>query len=1450
MTPRSEKNNQRITNNPSFTENFIHGSDKKLSPSILHSPRIQTQQEKNQQEQRNSQTILKELHFAILNLQKKRITEFNELEIVCQKLKNAENILLLEGSQIDLAKECDQLRSQLPQVFNKIQQYLDYQEALGNQLDIETIHILCIGLSALANPLNESFLSKELCTKYQEKLTSISEKFCALIVKPLQHGSLPSGKLLNILNWYSRGIKKDLLNRHNKAIKQVFQLTLTRLQNWANGSADADWLTSKQLSKCMVQLNTMIQLKMINIENNSEGKLNRQAWSETVNGLCKYFLSNKEWLNACNIIELINVTNTLKEGIEQNLLSIDNGSLDEAISYICERIYQQSFTLKTHGELNSLTNCCNFMRCLYEHNLVGTSTSQSGLAMQKLVSTFVIFKTDEKYKTNPQAVINIASFIKSASRWLQTQEKSQTILSKSTITEAVIAILGIEKQLCQKEKLTWLESPVNSSGLLSALDYFNQKKLIPTEQQSNLIFILRSALDNIKNWHQTDINSVSILLALRTLASLENIPALFQAIQKSGSLNKSLPTLLNYLKRSHENKPINFNNEEKLASLQTIRMGIQIDIISIDQYQDLLQYLLKTSHAISFQEIESAILRFNGTLKQTSIVDIEENLARHDEVDHQTKLPSSPIAIKRGPTYRGSNTEKQTEQKNLIHTNSTSEEHDWTSVPFKFSHINNLSNASPTKLTQLPLETSATFPVIKIRKEKAYFDNKLSGNDKNKIYESEQNKIKQSQNNLKNKSINLQQAKSEWFNLLKKEKSSSLKQLQKLAAIHPELISIQEENKKKKIGKNAMYYAITQGKFELISWLVKQNNPIAGQSFGDFMEKVMLELTVIEDKHVQAINHFVSAQVKIAESEGKIILMNPMQIDYAKEIPEVKNIFDKYDLLTSFRYFLGHELAGNFKKSNLNKKFESASPYLSSGMSLDNFDMEDFLSVKHEKDVTNFMTLLTYSPCQEIEFCLNLINDKNNFIHSNIPDNNVIFYAIRNETKKQLDVISLILNSVNDKDKLIYASNIYGMNTLSYAIEFNLHEVATLLLDNASNPDHLAQTSRYAGLSSLMHAAETGNAKIIKTLLSKVENKNSLAQLADANGNTALMFAVARKRTEAIKVLLNETPDSDLLLSQMTLHGETAFDLATKNGYHQVLDILRPTRQREESTSANLTFSSNKTLSSPANKQEKISDNLIPDKTDENFNILFGAISDNNTALAKFIIRSNINIERIIHKKNANGTTLLMAAVKNNNLEMIDLLLQTTSDKDSLILDSSHEGINAFMIAVMEDFIIATSKLLSAASDLEKLIYAELSDGSNALMIAAKYNRSSMVKLILGSVKNPDDLAKKKMNSGLTCLMIASGLGYAQIVYSILDSVNDKIALAKISDFVSNTALIYAAEGGHLSVIKVLLEDIKDKRILLNQSSQYGETAFTIAMKNNFYNLLPLLNPKGINLTQ
>jgi ankyrin repeat protein len=1432
MTPRSQKNNQRITNTQSFTENFINGPEKKVSPLILNSPRIQSQQEKNQQEPCNSQTILKELHFAISNLQKKRTPEFNEIEIVCQKLKNAENILLLESSQTEISKQCDQLRSQLPQFFNKIQQHLDYQEALGNKIDMGTIHTLCIGLSALANPLNDSFLSQEQCVKYQEKLTHISENFCSLLIKPLQHGSLPSGKLLNILNWYSRGMKKDLLNRHNKAIKQIFQLTLTRLQNWANGSADADWLTSKQLSKCMVQLNTMIHLKIINIENNSEGKSNRLAWSETVNGLCKYFLSNREWLNACNIIELINVTNTLKEGIDQNLLSIDNGSFDETINYICDRINQQSFNLKNHGELNTLTNCCNFMRCLYEHNLVGNSTSQSGLAMQKLVSTFVIYKSNEKYNTNPQAIVNIGSFIKSASRWMQTQENSHIILSRSTLSEAVIAILKICKQLCQKEKLTWLESPVNSSGLLSALDYFNQKKLISIEQQSTLIFILRSALDNIKNWHPNEISSVSILLALRTLASLQNFQGLFQSIQKSGSLNKSLPILLNYLKINNKNKSIIFNNEEKLATLETIHMGIQIDIISIDQHQDLLKYLLKTSQTVSTQDIKSAILEFNGTLSLTSIVDVEENITTQDEDDHQPTSSLPPNQVKPGPTYRGTAIEKQTTTTNLLHTNSILEEQDWTSVPFKFAHNHNLSNASPAKITQLPLENARIIPVIKIRKEEKSTTNKSSIDDKKIISETGKNNIKQNQNNSKTKTISRQQAKIEWFNLLKKEKISSLKELQKLTEIYPELIYTREENKKGKLGANAMYYGITLGKFELVSWLTKQNNPIAGQSFGDFMESIMVELTFIENKHEQAINNFVSFQVKKATSEGKIILMSPMQIDYAKEIHEIKNILDKYDLLTNFKYFLGYSLLANFRKNNFNKKHESISPYISLGMSIDNFDMEEFLSIKYEGGISNFMTLLTYSPVEEIKFSLSLVNDKNDFIHSSIPNSNSIFYAIRNESKGRFDVISLLLNSVSDKDKLIYATNIHGMNTLSSAIEFNLHEMVPILLEHASNPDHLAQTSRYAGLSSLMHAAETGNAKIIKTLLGKVKNKNSLAQLADANGNTALMFAVARKRTEAIKVLLNETPDSDLLLSQMTLRGETAYDIAVKNNYHHMLDLLRPVHQREKSSPA-----------SSVNKPEEINKNLILDQLEENFHVLFGAINDGNIALAKLIVRSNIDIEKIIHKKNVNGTSPLMVAVKNNHLEMIDLLLQTTSDKDSLILDSSHEGINAFMIAIKEGYFEATEKLFWSVSDKEKLIYAEVKDGSNALMIAIKYNRLGTAKTILENVKNPSFLAQTKMHSGLTSLMIAAGLGNLLGLRLLLIFVKDPSALVKIIDTSNNSALFYGVEGGYLDCVKELLDFVTDKKSLLTQINQDGETAYTTALKYNQRHLLSLLNP-------
>jgi len=71
MTPRSEKNNQSSTSNQALINNRITSLNKDVSKSTLNSPRIQSQQEKKQQEPCNSQTILKELHFAISNLQKK-----------------------------------------------------------------------------------------------------------------------------------------------------------------------------------------------------------------------------------------------------------------------------------------------------------------------------------------------------------------------------------------------------------------------------------------------------------------------------------------------------------------------------------------------------------------------------------------------------------------------------------------------------------------------------------------------------------------------------------------------------------------------------------------------------------------------------------------------------------------------------------------------------------------------------------------------------------------------------------------------------------------------------------------------------------------------------------------------------------------------------------------------------------------------------------------------------------------------------------------------------------------------------------------------------------------------------------------------------------------------------------------------------------------------------------
>jgi ankyrin repeat protein len=1447
MNSSSASQNQGLKKTSQRNVNPIENQDTHSPISIVNSPRINSVIRENQQEQINSQKILKELYHAITTHQKNRTPEFSEIENVCKRLKNAEQILISANSQIELNQTCDQIRSQLPRFFKKIQQYSDLQKAHSLTLDIETIHTICLGLSALANPTSEIFLTKEQCLKCQDILTNISQNFCTALNKPIQHGSLRSGKLLNILNWYSRGMKSDLLDANNKEIKKLFQLTLLRLQDWVNGTGDDGWITSKQLSKCMVQLNTMINLKIISIENTKEGKSNRLAWSETVSSLCQYFLSNQVWLTSCNIIELINVTNTLKVGIDQNILSIEVATMHDTLNCICKRIKEQSFTLNSQGELNSLTNCCNFLRCLYEHNLVGSSKSNSGLAMLKLVNTIYNFKSDEKYHNNPQAIINIASFIKSADRWMQEQENFHEVLRKKEIQEIVIAIIKKIEVLCQNENSGWLHSSVSNSGLLSALEYFIQRRLIPAKQESSLVFILRTMLNNISNWHQNNISNVSILLALRTLASLEDFQTLFTSIKKSGALKKSLASLLNYLKQNYEKNSIAFSKEEKIVTLQMIRLGIILDITSINDHQDLLMHIIRIKNSVNLEQIEAAILEFNGTLKQINTVDTEDTLTNQDDNEEQaTPFPTSP-ALNRGPTYWGNTSEKQATQINLIHTNSTAQEKDWISIPYKFSNNQNSGNlsSSSSTTTQLPLEKTKTIPVIAIRKEKVNSETKFSLPDNKFISESENNKNKKDQTISKNKNISRQQAKIEWFNLLKKEKTSSLKEIQNLAALYPDLISIREVSKKGKPGANAMHYALTLGKIELTSWLIKQNNPIAGQSFGDFLESVILKLTIIENKHAQAIHHFVSSQVQMAARKGEIILMTPAQIDYAKEIHEIKNILDKYELLTNFRYFLGYGLVGNYRKNNLNKKNESIFPYLSSGMSLEKFDMDEFLKITYQEGFTHFTTLLKHSSKEEIEFTLSQVKDKSALIFSSDPHNDALFNAMGNVSKNRLDIISLILDSVEDKDKLIYSVNIDGLNALSFAIEYRLNDVVTLLLDYASDPDHLAITSSYVVLTSLMHAAEMGNHEIVKTLLSKVKNTKGLAQLADANGNTALMFAAVRNRTDVIKVLLKEVPDSDQLLTQMTIHGETAYDIALKNNYSHLLEMLRPIHYREQLQLTQTKLDTVIATSNFHNHSEIINSYSISEQFTKNHMIFCGAVNGNNIALAKFYIRTSFDVEELIRKKNLNGTTPLMMAVKNNNIDMIDLLLNTTNDKQSLILDHSHEGINAFMIAAMEGYIGVLEKLLHSVDDKEKLIYAQFMDGSNALMIAIKYNHLGIAKLILETVRDPSHLAQTKMNSGLTSLMIAAGLGNKLGFTLLLAAVRDPSALVKMADLSGNTALIYAVEGNHFSVIKAILDAVPDKKSLLTHLNSDGETAYTTALTYNYRHLLSFLDPNG-----
>jgi len=126
--------------------------------------------------------------------------------------------------------------------------------------------------------------------------------------------------------------------------------------------------------------------------------------------------------------------------------------------------------------------------------------------------------------------------------------------------------------------------------------------------------------------------------------------------------------------------------------------------------------------------------------------------------------------------------------------------------------------------------------------------------------------------------------------------------------------------------------------------------------------------------------------------------------------------------------------------------------------------------------------------------------------------------------------ISLLLESVEDPQKLAEQQDIIGVTALIIATKFGHAGVITAILSGVPYPQQLAENEVEGGITVLMAAACTGDAGLITKILESVDNTEALIFQTDHSGMNSFTYALQSGNTKAALLLFDWTKDKFKLM--------------------------------------------------------------------------------------------------------------------------------------------------------------------------------------------------------------------------------------------------------------------------------------------------------------------------------
>jgi ankyrin repeat protein len=661
---------------------------------------------------------------------------------------------------------------------------------------------------------------------------------------------------------------------------------------------------------------------------------------------------------------------------------------------------------------------------------------------------------------------------------------------------------------------------------------------------------------------------------------------------------QALAALLDQLQQS---SPAELSKDELLASLEAVQTAVMQGVLSLDACQPLLHSLLKCSAPVDLTRVAQAIAHYSESLEPIELLS-EQALAPASAATAVSHQKPAPI---RGATYRADvHSPRPAPAVSALHEPANAGNQDW---------ITPSRVAKPGAVALLSTET--TLPTLVSRPAK-----------KSLAAPAEPASAKSAARPKKEKSGRTQlQAQTEWFALVTSNDAKVLPRLQELAAGYPDLLNQKSPGKK---GQSALFHALTQGRKEMVAWLLahEQQNGVA--DLGTFLVEAQDEIGIVERRHVAAFRLLLDSAVKRYDQK--------ISDEHARQLPDAsplsrKALLERRTALLSDPHKVA--LGQSAQLRPLLEEYKLIEPQRAASLAGS--------AVKKPVTSTSILRpIATLATSQSSE--------------TNRGMTSLMQAAANGDTEQ----VKAILGAASNKDQLAQARQINGATALMIAAGRGDAQTATAILNDVTDKDTLAQMQDNWGMTALIRAAIGGNADTVAVILSEVQDKDTLAQMRDMNQMTALLSASLANRADVVTALLKGVGDKDAMAQMKDSQGLTALMCATLLGHtasvKAVLEHVNDT------------------------------DTLVGSGDIHGATALMRAAIAGNTQLVQLILNAVDDKDTAAQMADGLGITALMRAASSGRLESTMAILNGVSRKLELAQQRDRRGMTAAMKAVSE----------------------------------------------------------------------------------------------------------------------------------------------------------------------